>query len=150
MSGENYAEYNTLIDFDVKSILQLNIKNTFKLFLVLIPEYCLPVSNLDIVDAAYLKYIKNEPPVITEEMILSNIVYTPNPIIKLNLFKLLPKMIENLPLEESIELVKQLCKYKPLWNTYIRETVENFNRMLDSVEKERKLMLCLEGFNNSK
>ena len=60
---------------------------------MMIPEELIPVSNLDIVDAAYLKYVKNEPPVITDELILSNIVYTPNPIIKLNLFKLLPQII---------------------------------------------------------
>lgn len=77
-------------------------------------------------------------------------MFTPNPIIKLNLFKLLPQVIEQLPLEQSIELIKQLCRYKPVWNSYIRETVENFNKMLDSVEKERKLMLCLEGYNASK
>ena len=90
---------------------------------MLIPEDDVPVSNLNIVDAEYLKFIKNKPPVITDELILSNIVFAPNPIIKLNLFKLLPQMIENLPLEQSIELIRSLCKYKPLWNTYIRETV---------------------------
>ncbi len=77
-------------------------------------------------------------------------MFTPIPIIKLNLFKLLPQIIEQLPLEQSIELIKQLCKYKSLWNTNIIETVDNFNKKLDGVEKERKLMLCLEGYEASK
>lgn len=70
-------------------------------------------------------------------------VFSPNPIIKLNLFKLLPQIVQQLPLESSIELIQQLCRYRPLWNTYIRETVESFDRLLDEVEKERKLMVCL-------
>ena len=57
---------------------------------------------------------------ITDELILENIVYTPNPVIKLNLFRILPQIIENLPLEDSIELIRQLGKYKPVLNTYIR------------------------------
>lgn len=43
-------------------------------------------------------------------------------------------MIKLLPLESSIEIIKKLCKYKSLWNTYIRETVECFDHMLDEVE----------------
>jgi hypothetical protein len=90
---------------------------------------------LDINDPGYLKYIKTVLPIINEDFILSNVVFSPNPIIKLNLFKLLPQIIEQLPLESSIELIKQLCKFRPLWNTYIRETVESFDKMLDEVEK---------------
>ena len=90
-----------------------------KLYLVLIPDEFVPYSSLDISDAGYLKYIKNKLPIIDEQLILSNIVFSPNPILKLNIFKLLPQIIDQLPLESSIELIKQLCKFKPLWNTYI-------------------------------
>jgi hypothetical protein len=53
-------------------------------------------------------------------------------------------------LEESIELIKTLCKYKPLWNTYIIEAVNRFDNILEGVEKERRMMLCLEGYDASK
>lgn len=58
---------------------------------------------------------------------------SPNPIIKLNLFKILPQIIKQLPLELSIQLIKTLTKYKPYWNTYIKETIEVFDKMLDDV-----------------
>jgi len=82
-----------MLDFAADEVLNYNINNYIKLYLVLIPEECVPVSNLNIVDAEYLKFINNKPPVISDELILSNIVFAPNPIIKLNLFKLLPQMI---------------------------------------------------------
>lgn len=90
--------------------------------------------------------MKNVPPVISDETILPHVVLSPNPIIKLSMFRLLPHLIKLLPLESSMEVVRQLCRYRPLWNPYIRESVDCFDRMLEEVEKERKLTLSLEGY----
>jgi hypothetical protein len=95
---EQYGEYSSLLSFQLRDIFNTPITNVAKLFLVLLPEELIPESSLDIQDPGYLKYIKTVLPVINEEFILSNVVLSPNPIIKLNLFKLLPQIIEQLPL----------------------------------------------------
>ena len=90
------------------------------------------------------------PPTITKELVHSNIVFSPSPIIKLDAFRLLPKMITLLPLEASIEIIKQLCEFRKLWNPHIYEAVDCFDKMLDAVEKEKRLSLCLEGYQASR
>jgi hypothetical protein len=98
LSTAQFEKYNGLLAFKPSEIFGLPICNVIKLFLVLLPEEQIPVSSLDINDASYLKYIRNVPPVIDDALILSNIVFSPNPVIKLNLFRLLPQMIKLLPL----------------------------------------------------
>lgn len=123
--------------------MQLETRNSVKLFLRLIPIENVPQSNLLIQDAEYLKYIVTVLPKITPEYISQNIVFAPNPILKLNAFKILPEMVKILSLEDAMALVIELVKFKEVWNLNVKETISNFDKLLDSVDKNKKLLLSL-------
>jgi hypothetical protein len=63
-------------------------------------------------------------------MIYSNIVFSPHPIIKLNLFSTLPYLVTYLSLEDSMKLITSLVKYKQLWNMNLKETLKKFEERL--------------------
>jgi len=93
---------------------------------MLLPESLLPAYSLDIKDPSYLEYIKVSVPQITDELIYSNIVFSPHPIIKLNHFSTLPDLITFLSLEDAMKLITSLVKYKQLWNMNLKQTLKNF------------------------
>ena len=98
LSGEQFEEFKSLLGNIVAEVLSQKLDNWLKIFLSLIPEQLVPESNLEIEDPDFLAFIKVCPPVITKELVYDNIVFSPNPIIKLNAFRLLPKMVALLPL----------------------------------------------------
>lgn len=55
-----------------------------------------------------------------------------------------------MPLEDSMALITRLCKFKDYWNLNIKETIDNFDKLLSEIDKEKKLYLSIEGFDKSK
>jgi hypothetical protein len=117
---------------------------------MLLPESHVPCYNLSISDPSYLKFIKTTVPQITDEFINSNIVFSPHPIIKLNMFSTLPDLINYLTLEEAMKLISSLVKYKQLWNMNLKDALKSFEERLAKEETEKKLILSLEGYSISK
>ena len=123
---KDFNRFQNLLNFNITDILKFTATTHNKLFLLLLPETLIPLYNFDITDAEYLKYIKTEVPIINDELIYSNIVYSPQPIIKLNLFSTLPNLVSLLSLDESMKLITCLVKYKKLWNMNIKKAFKQF------------------------
>lgn len=123
---KDFNRFQNLLNFNITDILKFTATTHNKLFLLLLPETLIPLYNFDITDAEYLKYIKTEVPIINDEIIYSNIVYSPQPIIKLNLFSTLPNLVSLLSLDESMKLITCLVKYKKLWNMNIKKAFKQF------------------------
>jgi len=96
---KDFNKFQNLLNFNITDILKSTATTHNKLFLLLLPEGLIPHYNFDITDAEYLKYIKTVIPAINDELIYSNIVYSPQPIIKLNLFSTLPNLVSSLSLD---------------------------------------------------
>lgn len=123
---KDFNRFQNLLNFNITDILKFTATTHNKLFLLLLPETLIPLYNFDITDAEYLKYIKTEVPTVNDELIYSNIVYSPQPIIKLNLFSTLPNLVSLLSLDESMKLITCLVKYKKLWNMNIKKAFKQF------------------------
>ncbi len=120
---KEFKKFSNLINFPPSYVIKLRATTHSKVFLMLLPEQLVPHYSLDITDPAYLKYVRTTVPQITDHMIKSSIVFSPYPIIKLNMFPTLPDLITYLSLEDSMKLITSLAKYKHLWNMNIKEAI---------------------------
>jgi hypothetical protein len=110
--------------------------------MALLPVEMLPDSTIDIQDEAIIPFINCKLPEISHNL---EIIRTPKPMVPLGAFGVLPTLGKFLVPSEGLKLVKEILKFKKLWNLNLYNTLKSCDQIMETLERDQQLKMCLEG-----
>ena len=102
-SLENAKEAISTLSLDTNQLLDMEASNELILLLKYLPSELVPTSGAETVNEFLLPFLRFKMPEIPKEI---PIVYSPQPIIPLNVFESLPFIAKGLSAEESAHLAQ--------------------------------------------